>query len=200
MPYYRKLIGDKCFLAPIQIQDAEDWALWLNDLDIALPLGDEAYMPYSLDKVREEAAEAIRRQDHIFTIVDSQKEKAIGRCLLFGIDSVNHNAMLGIFIGEKSYWHKGYGGEATQLLLDYAFNLLNLHSIMLGVFEFNHHAIQLYEKIGFKQVGLRREARLIAGKAWSVVLMDILEDEFRRKWKTVIPTVHDRSEVEDNNP
>ena len=57
---------------------------------------------------------------------------------------------------------------------------------MLGAFAFNERAIHSYQKVGFKEIGRRREARLIAGKAWDVVMMDILEDEFRACWKTKV--------------
>jgi RimJ/RimL family protein N-acetyltransferase len=101
---------------------------------------------------------------------------------------VNRSAMLGIVVGAKMDWDKGFGGEATRLLLDYAFNLLNLHSVMLGTFEFNQRAVRAYEKIGFHRIGVRREARIIAGKQWGVILMDMLESEFRQKYKSVIPS------------
>ena len=185
MAYYRKLAGEKCYLSPIQPEDAELWTAWMNDLEVTVPLGDEAYQPYSLEKMREEVAGAIRRQEHIFTIVECATDRPVGRCLLFAIDAVNRSAMLGIVIGEKSAWNQGLGTEATRLLLDYAFNLLNLHSVMLGTFEFNRRAIRVYEQVGFQKIGVRREARIIAGKAWDVVLMDILEDEFRARWPSV---------------
>ncbi len=182
MTYYRKLAGERCYLSPIQSEDAQLWTAWMNDLEVTLPLGDEAYLPYSLEKMQAEVTEAIRRQDHIFTIVESAGDRPVGRCLLFAIDAVNRSAMLGIVIGEKSAWNRGLGTEATRLLLDYAFNLLNLHSVMLGTFEFNRRAIRAYEKVGFQRIGMRREARIIAGKAWGVVMMDILEEEFRARW------------------
>lgn len=186
MAYYRKLAGEKCYLSPIQPEDAELWTAWMNDLEVTVPLGDEAYLPYSLEKMRAEVAEAIRRQDHIFTIVECAGDRPVGRCLLFSIDAVNRSAMMGIVIGEKTAWNQGLGTEATRLLLDYAFNLLNLHSVMLGTFEFNRRAIRAYEKVGFQRIGLRREARIIAGKAWGVVLMDMLGDEFRVRWPSVV--------------
>jgi RimJ/RimL family protein N-acetyltransferase len=187
MPHYIKLSGDKCALSPVSLADAESWASWLNDLEVTLPLGDEAYIPYSLEKTKEDLNEAIRRQDHVFTILEKVSGRAIGRCLLFGIDSVNRGAMMGIFIGEKDHWGLGYGQEATRLLLDYAFNLLNLHSVMLGVFDFNIKAIRTYEKVGFRKIGSRREGRIIAGKAHDVILMDMLEDEFRARFPSTLP-------------
>jgi RimJ/RimL family protein N-acetyltransferase len=98
--------------------------------------------------------------------------------MLFNIDLVNRSAMLGIVIGEKAYWGKGYGQEALRLLLDYGFNLLNLHSIMLGVFAFNQRAIAAYRRVGFKEIGRRRQNRMIAGKWYDAVLMDMLDSEF----------------------
>jgi len=86
--------------------------------------------------------------------------------------------MLGIAIGEKAYWNKGYGQDATKLLLDYGFNLLNLNNIMLGVFSFNERAVNCYRKVGFKEIGRRRQARIIGGKKFDVILMDILAEEF----------------------
>ncbi len=76
--------------------------------------------------------------------------------------------MLGIVIGQ----------EAIRLLLDYAFNLLNLNSVMLGTFAFNERTIACYRKVGFREIGRRRQARIIAGKAYDAVLMDILAEEF----------------------
>ena len=159
---------------------------WMNDLAVTIPLGDEAYVPYGLDKMQEEIAGAIRGQYHIFAIVDCATDRLIGRCLLFAVDPTNRSAMLGILIGDKEFQGKGYGQEASRLLLDYAFNLLNLHSVMLGAFSFNERALAVYRKIGFREIGRRREARIIAGKAYDVVEMDLLEDEFRQRWPSVV--------------
>ena len=86
--------------------------------------------------------------------------------------------MLGIVIGEKAWWNRGNGQRAIELLLDYGFNLLNLNSIMLGVIAFNERAIRCYRKVGFREIGRRRQARVINGKKYDVILMDILAEEF----------------------
>ena len=86
--------------------------------------------------------------------------------------------MLGIVIGEKTYWNKGYGQEAITLLLDYGFTLLNLNSIMLGTFAFNERAINCYKCVGFKEIGRRRQARIIGESKYDGILMDILAEEF----------------------
>jgi RimJ/RimL family protein N-acetyltransferase len=178
MTYYKKLVGEKCYLSPCRLDDAEKWAEWFNDLAVTLPLGDEAYTPSTSGSEREAIEDIIKSKAHIFTIVDLAGEIPLGRCLLFNVDHVNRSAMLGVLIGEKTYWGKGYGHEAVKLLLDYGFNLLNLHSIMLGVFSFNERAIRSYQKVGFKEIGRRRQARVVGGHKFDVIFMDILADEF----------------------
>lgn len=178
MTYYRKLVGEKCYLSPCSVEDAEKWTEWDNDLEVAIPLGNEAYTQLPLDKTRENIGEMIKKQQHVFIIVELETDSPIGRCVLFGIDKVDRRAIFGIVIGEKAYWNKGYGQDATRLLLDYGFNLLNLNSIMLGVFSYNQRAISSYRKVGFKEIGRRRQARIVGGKKYDIVLMDILAEEF----------------------
>lgn len=72
----------------------------------------------------------------------------------------------------------GFGTEATNLVLDYAFNLLKLHRVDLKVLEYNKRAIACYKKCGFVQEGIEREGALIEGKWETDVLMSILEDEY----------------------
>lgn len=181
MSHYRWIVGDKCTLSPVMAEDGEKWAAWFNDLDVTVPLGDEAYTVNSLENQREDALQVARGRDAVFSILRSDTGEVIGRCLLFAVNRTDRSAMAGILIGEKSCWGQGYGSEAMVLLLDYAFNLLNLHSVGLGVFAFNQRGIASYRKIGFKEIGLRREARILGGKAFDVLLMDILEDEFRSR-------------------
>lgn len=173
-----KLVGERCSLAPCHSNDAEKWATWFNDLDVTLPLGDEAYSPCGLERMQEDVARTIREGDHVFSIVDNASQEVIGRCLLFNFDWVNRSAMFGIVIGEKAFWGQGYGQDATRLLLDYAFTLLNLNSIMLGVYAFNQRAIHCYENVGFKLIGRRREARIVGNQKFDAFFMDMLASEF----------------------
>ncbi len=179
MVYYKKLVGDKCYLSPCSADDAEAWARWDNDLEVAIPLGDEAYTLYPLEKMQEIVEGVVKSQSPIFSIVDLETDKLIGRCMLFNVNQVDRNAMLGIVLGEKDCWGQGYGQDAIRLLLDFAFNLLNLNSVMLGTFAFNQRAIAAYERVGFKVIGRRRQARIIAGKKHDALLMDILAQEFQ---------------------
>jgi RimJ/RimL family protein N-acetyltransferase len=178
MPYYKKLVGKKCYLSPCRPGDAEKWAEWFNDLAVTIPLGDEAYIPSTREGEQETIASIIKSGDHVFSIIELASDELIGRCMLFGMNRIDRTAMFGIVIGEKACWGQGYGQEATRLTLDYAFSLLNLNSVMLGVFAFNTQAINCYLKVGFKEIGRRRQARIIGGQKYDAILMDILAEEF----------------------
>jgi RimJ/RimL family protein N-acetyltransferase len=173
-----KLTGESVYLALASPEDAELWARWLNDLEVALPLGDEAYSLFTTEDQARDIQDIIAHRDHVFTVVQRATDRPIGRCLLFGLNKTDRSTEVGIFIGEKDCWGKGYGTEAMRLLLDYAFNLLNLHSVMLGVYSFNDRAIRSYRSLGFQEIGRRRQARIIGPRMFDVVLMDLLADEF----------------------
>jgi RimJ/RimL family protein N-acetyltransferase len=117
--------------------------------------------------------------DNNFAIITREDDRLIGNCGFVTTDEVQRKAEVGIVIGEKDYLGKGYGTEAMNLLLDFGFNIRNLHSIRLLVYSYNERAIKCYEKCGFKAIGRHREAIRINGEYFDEVRMDILEDEFR---------------------
>ena len=84
----------------------------------------------------------------------------------------------GILIGEPGARGKGYGTEATRLMLDYAFTALGLRSAFLRTDAFNLAGQRAYAKAGFKECGRRRERRWLAGRWWDEMLMDCLASEF----------------------
>lgn len=182
MTHYKKLTGTQCYLSPLSLDDAAKMAEWENDLAVTLPLGDEAYNTTSQEKLTEDLRGALQAKMHIFGILDLATDQLIGRCVLFNVDPVNRSAMLGIFIGEKDFWGKGYGSEAVQLLVEFGFYLLNLNSIELGVFAFNERAVAAYRKVGFKEIGRRRQARIIGEKKYDVILMDLLAEEYTPRY------------------
>lgn len=179
MKYFKKLIGEKCYLSPITTDNAEKYTEWLNDLEVSKYLS-HSRRQITVAKEREILEELSRKGEQVFGIIDQQTDELIGNCGLFNIDHANQRGELGIFIGDKSYWGKGYGTEACRLLIDYGFNILNLHNIMLEVFSFNTRAIRCYEHLGFKIIGRRRESKIICGKKYDLIYMDLLADEFEK--------------------
>jgi RimJ/RimL family protein N-acetyltransferase len=168
------MAGKKCYLSPMNPDDAEKFVEWFNDLELIINL--QSYN--SVINVEGE-----RRfldnpsNDHNYSIVDIEKDELIGNCGFMELDNLNQTAEIGIFIA-KDHWSKGYGTEALALLLDYGFKALNLHNVLLRVYSFNKRAIKCYEKAGFKIIGRRREALHRNMEKHDIIYMDILSDEF----------------------
>ena len=173
--YYRKLVGKKCYLSPIDVNDAEKFTEWLNDLELTKNL--QVYNSI-ISLENEKVFLADLAKDHNYSIIDLEENILIGNCGFMDIDYVNQTAETGIFIGDKNYLHKGYGTEAFSLLIDYGFKALNFHNILLKVYEYNASAIRCYEKLGFKKMGVRREALFRNLNKHDIVYMDILAKDF----------------------
>lgn len=173
--YTKKLVGKKCFISPMCSQDAAIYTQWLNDLEVTQNLVLSASCVTEDDErnVIEEIS-----KNHDYSIIDLESEKLIGSIGLDRFDSINNTAELGIFIGDKNFWGKGYGTEAICLILDFGFRRLNLHSVFLHVYSFNPRAVKCYQKAGFKMAGCLRQAVCRGGKYYDRYLMDILADEF----------------------
>jgi len=98
-----------------------------------------------------------------------------------GLESVNWThrfAELGIVIGEKEYWNRGFGTDAVRTLVRYGFQEMNLHRIYLHVYEDNARAIRAYEKCGFQHEGRLRDGVYRRGRYYDLLVMSILSHEF----------------------
>ncbi len=175
MKYFKKLVGDNIYLSPIDLSDVDKYTEWINDLELSLNLGLSGRL---ITKEKEKELLAEMSKDFNFAIVTLEKDELLGNCGFHNIDLINKTAELGIFIGDKKHWCKGFGSEATMLLLAYGFNILNLNNVMLTVKEHNKRAIACYEKCGFKPIGMRRQANIYGTKKCGTLYMDILATEF----------------------
>ncbi len=174
MKYFPKIPGDRVYLSPISLEDAELYAAWLNDLSTTRYLT-LASAQVTLHGERDALVELSRQQ--CYAIVAREGEELLGNVGLFDIDQVARSAQVGIFIGETSRRGEGYGSEALRLLCDYGFNVLGLRSIQLRTYSYNERAIACYKKAGFKEAGRLRKAHFYAGAYHDVLLMDLLPED-----------------------
>ena len=173
--YFKKLIGKKCYLSPINVNDAEKFTEWLNDMEV---MKNFSLYPNIISLESEKEILEKISKEHNYSIINLETNELIGNCGFLNIDYLNQSAEIGIFIGNKIFWNKGYGTEAFSLLIDYGFKALNFHNIMLRVYENNKGAIKCYEKVGFKIMGIRRDGLLRDLKRQNIVYMDILKEDF----------------------
>ena len=112
-----------------------------------------------------------------------ESDRLIGTCAFSQLDADNGSVLFHITIGEADAWGKGYGTEATELMLAHAFTRLPLHRVALTVFDFNTRAIRAYEKCGFVVEGRSREAIFRDGRYWDEIHMSVLADEWEARQK-----------------
>jgi RimJ/RimL family protein N-acetyltransferase len=115
---------------------------------------------------------------HVFSIRTLVGDELVGGTDLEVVNWNGRDSFVGIFIGARENWGKGYGTDAMNLVLRYAFMELNLWRVSLGVFEYNPRAIRSYEKAGFQHEGRSRKHLNHEGKRWDIHFMGILRDEF----------------------
>ena len=113
-----------------------------------------------------------------YCIVELPDWRLIGFTTFSALDGDNGSVLFHITIGERDAWGRGLGTEATELMLEHAFERLGLHRVGLSVFSYNVRAIRAYEKAGFRIEGRLREAILRDGRYWDEVQMGVLADEW----------------------
>ncbi len=172
------MVGDRIYLRPLEVDDADSSVPWLSDEEIRQYMG----ITSPTNKVRErEYVERFYKDDRKIHlgIVLKEADQLIGHIGLYDISMPHRRAELGILIGDRDRWSKGYGTEAMSLMLEYGFNQLNLHRIYLFVLDFNTRAIRAYEKVGFKREAVFRDHGYRNGEYCDDYAMNILEDEWR---------------------
>lgn len=176
------LVGNKVRLRALEKEDVNNCVRWLNDPEVIKFL----YMNSPLSRAAEEkwienqlAQPPSNGQVFAIEALEGDHWVYIGNTGLDKVEPVNAQSEFGIFIGEKTYWNKGYGKEATLLILKHGFEDLNLNRIYLYVFEDNSRAIAAYKAVGFVQEGLLRKAVYKNGRFNNMLLMSILHSEWK---------------------
>jgi RimJ/RimL family protein N-acetyltransferase len=148
------LKGERIILRAIERSDlALLWA-FNNDMEVELAGGGDPPMPQSMAQVEadfdREASQGGRSSGHFAIEVEGQM---IGQCALHSFDNTGRTCELGIAIGDKAFWGRGFGKEAVSLLVDYAFRQRNMRKVWLRVLGVNARAIAAYRACGFEEEG-----------------------------------------------
>jgi len=150
--------GNKIMLRDKKLADAKDDYTWQTDpelaqLDAVPPLA-TSFPQYLLDYTRE-----LRYSPHIRPLIrrrfaiETLDGKHIGNCTYYGINKTKGETELGIMIGNRDYWDKGYGADAVSTLVSYIFREANLRRIYLKTLESNSRAQKCFKKCGFIPYG-----------------------------------------------
>jgi diamine N-acetyltransferase len=174
------VVGDRVALGPLRRDLAPVYARWWNErevrrgldyLGVSNPRAQEKWVDDNLERSAEHEPKGVE-----FTVYDRSDSAPIGTAGLLGISHAHGCAEFAIALGERR--GQGLGTEATRLVLDFAFHVLQLRNVMLETLAWNAAGLTAYERAGFRRIGVRRGARISCGHPTDVVLMDAVREDF----------------------
>ena len=156
--FYPFLVSNRIYLREVRPNDVnENYYRWMNDFEVTQYLASRFY-PNSMESLLEYVKGFQGNKDNIFlAIVLKENHKHIGNIKMGPINWFHRLADIGIMIGEKDCWGKGYATEAISLLSNHAFKNLNLHKLTAGCYDQNQGSLKAFQKAGFEIEGIRRK-------------------------------------------
>ena len=172
--------GDLVKLRAYKEDDVERAVEFINDEEVKKLL--DSNIPFPMTKWQEEEWVKSRKAETNFTydfaIEDLDTGKYIGGCSINECNLKNRNCTIGIMIGDKNCWGKGYGSDALKVLIKFIFEEVNMDKIKLNVFSFNKRAISCYKKVGFKEEGLLKREIYRNGRYYDEVPMALFKEDW----------------------
>lgn len=181
--------GNRVELRPVTAEDMERFFIWRNDEEVAkwaagsraatygnIPLESLQAM-YAANVQTANRAENLHQNRFSVYSIDGVH---IGSCDYRDVNLVTRSATIGISIGAKDYWSKGYGSDAIHTLLRFLFLKLNLNRVQLDTWSGNIRAIRAYEKLGFVIEGRLRQNEYVDGQCYDTIMMGLLREDFFR--------------------
>ena len=174
-----RLVGDRVVLRRHVPANLAQFKRWYSDPEVSrlTRYQDGPMRPEEIERFF--AARVIGPDSFTMAVHVRDTDRLIGSCAFSQLDGDNGSALYHITIGEKDTWGRGFGTDATRLMLEHAFTRLGLHRVALSVFAFNERAIRSYRKAGFVTEGRAREAIWRDGRYWDELTMSVLEAEWR---------------------
>lgn len=189
------ITGEKVILRAIEPSDVKQLWEWTQDAEI-MKYRDYPGPPNPLAEAEREYQDSLCRDTRdLHLAITSLDGELIGETSLRYVDHRGGSADFTIAIGNKAYWSRGYGSDATRALMRFAFEQYNLHRITLYVHAFNERAIRAYEKCGFRHEGRLREAYYLDGEYKDVLVMGLLREDIEKLEREQAVTVEEKVPV-----
>ena len=166
------LESERLYLRALTLEDVtDDYCRWMNDPEVTRNL-ESRFFPQSKESIRA-FVQSIQgdRNNAFFAIVLKAGDRHIGNIKLGPINWLHGLGEIGLMIGEKETWGKGYATEAIRLVTGYAFQRLNLHKVTAGCYATNKGSARAFERAGFDVEGIRPNHLFCDGKYVDCILL-----------------------------
>jgi RimJ/RimL family protein N-acetyltransferase len=172
------LVGKLVTLRALTAADLPRLTEFKNDVEFELLGGGDPPRPRTLPLVEQFFAELAKDKDSPTFAIEADGI-FIGDCGLHHVNRNDGTAEVGIGIGDRAYWGRGYGREALRMLVDYGFRMQNMRKLWLEVHGSNERAIRSYRAVGFVEEGRQREQTWSGGRYEDLVLMGLFRTDFQ---------------------
>jgi RimJ/RimL family protein N-acetyltransferase len=176
-------------LGPIDHEkDAEVESRWTHDLSLMRALSRQPAIPLSIAQLKkkyeaiEKDMDESKRMFH-FTIRGKEDDRLLGFIRIEGIEWTHGTCSLKLAIGDPMERNKGYGSEALELIMRFAFNELNLYRLSAVVGDDNQAGMRFFTRHGFLEEVRRRKSLLRDGQTWDLIHLGLLRDEWQAREK-----------------
>lgn len=161
-----------------------DCVRWLNDKSLTRYLVAGRFPQYHDDE-REWFEKSIKNCHEKLTLAIHKKidDKFIGMMTLERINFIHRTATTGSFIGEEENRSKGFGHDAKMILLNHAFNVLNLNKVCASAVAFNDRSIRFNQSCGYNIEGIRKQHLFVEGKYHDQVMLAVFAEDFQILWQ-----------------
>ena len=116
-------------------------------------------------------------EKYMWGIYPNDTNTMIGTATLSELNRRHGRGIIGLMIGEKECWGKGYGTETIKLVTDYAFKQLNLHKVTAGAVANNHGSVRAFQKAGFDTEGRAKSHIFFDGKYYDAVWLGMMNKD-----------------------
>ena len=172
-----KVFGQRIFLKPLTSEFiSEDYIRWMQDENILQFLTGRD-KSYNVDELERYVAQMEKSpHDWLFGIFLKEGDKHIGNIKIGNANFLHRFGDIGLIIGNKDCWGKGYGTEAITLATEYAFNQVNLNKLLAGMIVDNVGSYKAFMKAGYREAGRLKSHVLVKGQFVDAVLVEKCKD------------------------
>ncbi|UZJ78630.1 GNAT family N-acetyltransferase [Fictibacillus sp. KU28468] len=181
------MTGQKVELRPVSLDDFKRTYNWRNDEETARFEAGTGFFRLSnvpMEKIEADYEQSIIKLDKretgefsIYTLEEAPEH--IGSIGYRELNMIARRCTVGIGVGHKEYWGRGYGTDAMKIMIGFLFKTMNLERIQLDTWSGNMRAIRSYEKCGFQVEGRLRNHSYINGKYYDTIVMGLLREDFQ---------------------
>ncbi len=167
--------GERIYLREITLQDADnrEYCRWMNDKQVT-QYTESRFQRNTAKTLRSFISQMSNDDNVFFAIISKDNNKHIGNIKIGPINKIHNFAYVGLIIGDKSYWNKGYGTEVIRLVVDYAFAELCIHKLIAGVYSNNVGSLRAFTKSGFATEGIIKKKYLFDGEFMDEIIFGII--------------------------